>query len=191
MMKPNDTIVDTDIWVYLVLSNFYERVIRYHGKLYFSDVVEREIMKWQGNIGTSKKIAQMFEQLKRKNQLVVISIDDFSSLERMSIDHQLSEYGLKTVHIAEKNKGEFVSFLYAMHKDIHKMKTNDRKFVEEIIGTHYEIEIEHWLDLLDVHANTPKEKQDAMNKVKMLEVKMKKEHPSNVDPRWEKLKGLV
>lgn len=190
-MKPNDTIVDTDIWVYLVLSNFYERVIRYHGKLYFSDVVEREIMKWQGNIGNSKKIAQMFEQLKKKNQLVVISIDDFGTLERMSIDHQLSEYGLKRVHIAEKNKGEFVSFLYAMHKDIHKMKTNDRKFVEEIKGAHYEIEIEHWLDLLDVHANSPKEKQDAMNKVKMLEVKMKKEHPSNVDPRWEKLKKFV
>ncbi|WP_414044948.1 hypothetical protein [Macrococcus equi] len=190
-MKPNDTIVDTDIWVFLVLSNFYDRVIRYHGKLYFSDVVEREIMKWQGNIGNSKKIAQRFEHLKNKNQLVVISIEDFSTLERMSIDHQLSEYGLKTVQIAEKNKGEFVSFLYAMHKDIHKMKTNDRKFADEIKHTLYTIEIEHWVDILEKHANSPKEKQDAMNKIKTLEDKMKKEHPSNVDPRWEKLRGFV
>ncbi|MGK0576043.1 hypothetical protein [Macrococcus capreoli] len=190
-MKPNDTIVDTDIWVFLVLSNFYNRVIQYHGKLYFSDVVEREIMKWQTNIGHSKKIAQRFEELKRKKQIVVISIEEFSKLERLSIDHQLSEYGLKSVQFAEKNKGEFVSFIYAMYKGIHKMKTNDRKFATEIKHSAYVIDIEHWDALLDLHAHSLKEKQDAMNKIKSLEAKMKKEHPSNVDPRWEKLKGFV
>ena len=35
-------IVDTDIWVYLILSGYYERIIAYYGYLQFSDVVEKK-----------------------------------------------------------------------------------------------------------------------------------------------------
>lgn len=187
----HDVIVDTDIWVYLVLSDFYERIIKYHGKLYFSDVVENEIMKWHSNIGKSKEIAENFKQLKKKNQLVVIQFDTFETLERMSIEHQLSEYGLKTVNIAEKNKGEFVSYLYAIHKKIPHFKTNDKHFAHIIASNSFKVEIQHWNELLDQHAISIKEKQDALNKVKSFEKKMVDEHHSKIDPRWEKLRGFI
>lgn len=60
-------IVDTDIWVYLVLSDYHKRIIKYYGYLQFSDVVEKEIMNWQKNKQEFSKVASIFQDLKEKN----------------------------------------------------------------------------------------------------------------------------
>ena len=57
-------IVDTDIWVYLILSGYYERIIAYYGYLQFSDVVEKEILKWQSNTQEFSNVARVFKNLK-------------------------------------------------------------------------------------------------------------------------------
>ena len=97
-------IVDTDIWVYLILSGYYKRIIEYYGYLQFSDVVEREIMNWQKNKQEFSEIANKFSELKAKGNVKIIQFDSFDSLDQASINHTLSEFGLKEVGILEKTK---------------------------------------------------------------------------------------
>lgn len=97
-------IVDTDIWVYLILSGYYERIIAYYGYLQFSDVVEKEILKWQSNTQEFSNVARVFKNLKDQHDVRVIHFDDFDALSQASINHTLSEYGLKTVDILKKTK---------------------------------------------------------------------------------------
>ncbi|MCA0117257.1 hypothetical protein EQ805_13745, partial [Staphylococcus epidermidis] len=65
-------IVDTDIWVYLILSGYYKRIIEYYGYLQFSDVVEREIMNWQKNKQEFSEISNKFSELKAKGNVKII-----------------------------------------------------------------------------------------------------------------------
>lgn len=92
-------IVDTDIWVFLVMSGYYKRLIKYYGYLQFSDVVEKEIMRWKKSSDDSKEIAMNFQTLKYEGKLKVILFENFDILEQKSINHQLNEYGLKAVNI--------------------------------------------------------------------------------------------
>lgn len=188
----NKPIVDTDIWVFLVSSGYYKRLIKYYQHLNFSDVVEKEIMKWERNQGTSSKIATIFLEMKRSDKVKIISFEDFDATDRLSIQHQLSEYGLKSIKIAEKNKGEFVSMLYALHKDISRMKTNDRHFTLEIGDKiTQQLTIVNWDDILDNYSTTIEEKTEARKVVQYDQEKMKKEKPQQQDPRWDKLRGLL
>lgn len=100
----NAPIVDTDIWVFLIMSGFYKRLIKYYGFLQFSDVVEKEIMRWSSNKEELKEIASTFKKLKDEHKIKVILFDDFENLEQKSINHQLNEYGLREVRIIEKTK---------------------------------------------------------------------------------------
>ncbi|MGX5791737.1 hypothetical protein ACWKSJ_11990 [Staphylococcus equorum] len=186
-------IVDTDIWVFLVMSGYYKRLIKYYGYLQFSDVVEKEIMRWGKSSDKSKEIAMNFQKLKEAGKLKVILFENFEILEQKSINHQLNEYGLKAVCIQEKNKGEFTSLLYALHKGIEKFKTNDRKFVSEISEDNYEdINIINWDEILDKYSVNPKEKFETSKLITSKEIKMsnnKQEYKKqNQDPRWDKLK---
>lgn len=97
-------IVDTDIWVFLVMSGYYKRLIKYYGYLQFSDVVEKEIMRWKKSSDDSKEIAMNFQTLKYEGKLKVILFENFDILEQKSINHQLNEYGLKAVNIQEKTR---------------------------------------------------------------------------------------
>lgn len=189
-MTNNQPIVDTDIWVFLVLSGFYKRLIKYYGRLNFSDTVEQEIMKWQGNIGNSRQVAAAFKEMKAADKVAVIHFEDFTYREQLAIQHQLSEYGLKHVKTAEKNKGEFVTYLYALNKGIKRMKTNDRGFAATV-GPQSQLTLVNWEDILDNYSNSPKEKTEARKVVMHKEEKMKKESPAQQDPRWEKLRGLL
>ncbi len=40
-------ICDTDMWVYLYLSDFSNRIFQKYKKLIFADVVEQEILAWE------------------------------------------------------------------------------------------------------------------------------------------------
>ncbi|MCD8799112.1 hypothetical protein [Mammaliicoccus sciuri] len=193
-LKP--PIVDTDIWVYLVLSGLENRVINYYGYLQFSDVVEKEILRWKKNEGESKNIALNFIDNKKSKKLRVIDFDEFETIEKLSINHQLNEYGLKEVNVVEKNKGEFASLLYALHKRITKFKTNDRNFKKEI-GTEIqnEIMIINWEDVLEEFSKTTREKYELQQLLNKKEKIMKQQKIAykriKQDPRWEKLLMLV
>ena len=189
-------IVDTDIWVYLIMSGYYQRIIDYYGYLQFSDVVEKEIMNWQNNKQEFSKIATTFEALKIKKNVRIIQFEDFDRITQASINHTLSEYGLKEVGILEKNKGEFTSLLYALHKNIHRFKTNDRKFKEEIEDQIDEdFTFVNWNDILENYSKNFKEKVEAQQLVKRKEIKMQQQNQEHKqikqDPRWEKLKQLM
>ena len=189
-------IVDTDIWVYLILSGYYKRIIEYHGYLQFSDVVEREIMNWQKNKQEFSEIANKFSELKAKGNVKIIQFDSFDSLDQASINHTLSEFGLKEVGILEKNKGEFTSLLYALHKDIHRFKTNDRKFkveVEDFIDEDFTFV--NWTNILDNYSKSFNEKIQTKKLVDSKQLKMKQQNETykkeKQDPRWDKLKELI
>lgn len=189
-------IVDTDIWVYLILSGYYKRIIEYYGYLQFSDVVEREIMNWQKNTQEFSEIAHKFSELKAKGNVKIIQFDSFDRLDQASINHTLSEFGLKEVGILEKNKGEFTSLLYALHKDIHRFKTNDRKFkveVEDFIGEDFTFV--NWTNILDNYSKSFNEKIQSKKLVDSKQLKMKQQNETykkeKQDPRWDKLKELM
>jgi len=86
-LKP--PILDTDIWVYLVLSGLENRVINYYGYLQFSDVVEKEILRWKKNEGESKNIALNFIDNKKSKKLRVIDFDEFETIEKLSINSSI------------------------------------------------------------------------------------------------------
>lgn len=189
-------IVDTDIWVYLILSGYYKRIIEYYGYLQFSDVVEREIMNWQKNTQEFSEIAHKFSELKAKGNVKIIQFDSFDRLDQASINHTLSEFGLKEVGILEKNKGEFTSLLYALHKDIHRFKTNDRKFkveVEDFIDEDFTFV--NWTNILDNYSKSFNEKIQSKKLVDSKQLKMKQQNETykkeKQDPRWDKLKELI
>lgn len=189
-------IVDTDIWVYLVLSDYHKRIIKYYGYLFFSDVVEREIMGWKKNSPEFSKIANLFQDLKEKNYVKIIRFVDFDELSQATINHTLSEYNLQSVEVLEKNKGEFTSLLYALYKDIHRFKTNDRNFKEQIQESiDDDFTFVNWNDILDNYSNSFKEKLETQKRVDTKQQKMKKQNDEykqrNQDPRWEKLKNFL
>lgn len=189
-------IVDTDIWVYLVLSDYQKRIIDYYGYLQFSDVVEKEIMAWKKHTKEFSKIANLFQELKEKNYVRIIRFDDFDALSQATINHTLSEYNLKSVDILEKNKGEFTSLLYALYKDIQRFKTNDRKFKEEIQESLDEdFVMVNWNDILDKYSKSFKEKLETQRQVDAKQKKMNKQNEEHKqkqqDPRWEKLRRFV
>src|SRR5699024_7397591 len=103
-----------------------------YGFIFVSDTVEDEILKWKRNHGESQSIAVKFEDYKEADKIRVIDYESFDELEQSIINHQLEDYGLRHVGIIEKNKCEFVSLLYALHKELKIFKTNDRNFLNEI-----------------------------------------------------------
>lgn len=185
-------IINTDIWVFLIQSGFDQRLIQRYGFIFVSDTVEQEILKWKRNHGESQSIALKFEDYKEAAKIRVIDYDSFDSLEQSIINHQLKDYGLQHVGIIEKNKGEFVSLLYALHKELKIFKTNDRNFLNEIEKSiHQQITITNWDALLDKYSSSIKEKAEARRVTENRQNKMKEQKIQNRDPRWDALKALV
>lgn len=185
-------IVDTDIWVFLIQSGFDQRLIQRYGFIFVSDTVEQEILKWKRNHGESQSIALKFEDYKEAGKIRVIDYESFDELEQSIINHQLEDYGLQHVGIIEKNKGEFVSLLYALHKELKIFKTNDRNFVNEIEQSiQQQITITNWDTLLDKYSSSIKEKAEARRVTYNKQNKMKEQKIQNTDPRWDALKALV
>ncbi|MBO0588413.1 hypothetical protein [Sporosarcina sp. E16_8] len=157
-------ICDTDIWVCLCLSEFHHRVIKNHGKLVFADVVEQEIVKWEDGVGKYRFISTIFREYKKEGQILVINHEDHLSLgERKVLERTLKElrfsHGLRNVP-HEKDKGEFVSALYADHFSIPFMKTNDNSFQEGGRGKKEfpDLEIKNWYDIVEEHGYDQEER---------------------------------
>lgn len=187
-------ILDTDIWVFLIQSGFEKRLLKRYGYIFVSDVVEQEILKWERNNGQSKSIAEKYKSYKSEEKIRVINFDSFSDQDQLLINHQLNDYGLRNVEVIEKNKGEFVSMIYALYKSLKTFKTNDRNFVKEIdCSIQEKLNIINWDQLLDKYSNSIKEKAEAKKVTENKQNKMKLENTKNInsDPRWDVLKSLV
>ncbi|UXR38044.1 hypothetical protein MUA41_00835 [Staphylococcus simulans] len=186
-------IVDTDIWVSLVFSKYYKRLIKKLGHLTFSDVVAREIKRWDKNQSDAKEISTKFTEMLEKQKISIITFEEFSYYQQMSINHQLQEYNLQNVNISERNKGEFVSLLYALHLDIKLFKTNDHKFAKALDEhTKTQIHIMHWEEILKEYSESFKERIYIEKLVNNKQEKMTKQKEKyQQDPRWDKLKKLL
>lgn len=124
-------ICDTDIWVNLVLGDMLGHAFQKYKKIVFADVVEGEILAWSRDSKFSH-ISSLFEQSKRDGTILVIQHDvDISQPDRLILEDMLYQLNFKhdfRNKPPEKNKGEFVSAIYAQHFGIPFMKTNDGAF---------------------------------------------------------------
>lgn len=157
-------ICDTDMWVYLYLSDFLGRVIQKYRKLVFADVVEKEILAWEKNNDKYKNIAIFFKQCKKDGLVLVIQHEVHIEEE----DRDFLEQTLRDLHFTnglkndpkEANKGEFVSALYADHFEIPFMKSNDNAFQEGGRGkiAFPELKVKNWYDIVEEFATSQDEK---------------------------------
>jgi len=157
-------ICDADMWVYMCLSGFCDRVFLKYDKLIFADVVEQEILSWERHEDKYKKIAVDFIDNKSRGKILVIHHSThIDALSREILEHALVEldfqHGLLN-NPKEKNKGEFVSALYADFFGIPFMKTNDSAFKEGGQGKKAfpELLIKDWYDLVEELAENQEEK---------------------------------
>lgn len=150
-------------------------------------------MRWKSNDSKAQEVALHFDELRQHNQISIIDFQNFSVFEQMAINHQLEEYGLQRVNITEKNKGEFVSLLYALNLNVEIFKTNDHAFSDELDDTTKQlITIMHWDEILDQFSKTFKEKIEIEKLVRQKQENMKKQRQAyQQDPRWDKLKSLM
>ncbi|BDG81247.1 hypothetical protein BSF_29760 [Bacillus subtilis] len=122
-------ICDTNIWINLCFGDALNYITKKHPILLFADVVENEIMKFKSNKKFSR-IATDFEVYKNQGVFFVIEHEkhiepEIQEMMENSLYELGFEYGLDKL---EKDKGEFVSALYADEFNIPFMKTNDGTF---------------------------------------------------------------
>ncbi|MGD6803948.1 hypothetical protein [Rossellomorea aquimaris] len=148
-------ICDADMWVYLWLSDYINRVFDKYGKLVFADVVEQEILEWENGDNKYKDIAHFFKACKVEEQVIVINHEEhIEAGDRLILEQALMDldfkHGLRNSP-REKDKGEFVSALYADHFNIPFMKTNDNSFQDGGRGKKEfpELRIKNWYSLVE------------------------------------------
>ena len=171
-------ICDTDMWVYLYLSDFSNRIFQKYKKLIFADVVEQEILAWEEKNEKYKNIALYFKRCKQEGLVIVIQhelhikADDRQFLEQALLDLNF-KYGLKNSP-KEKNKGEFVSALYADYIEIPFMKTNDKAFQGTGAGRKEfpALEIKNWYDVVEEFSIDQDEKMRVRKLVEQEQEKM-------------------
>lgn len=146
-------ICDTDIWVNVCLGNIEDRLFEKHGKIIVADVVDGEINKWNKSEKFSK-IATQYMVYKDNNKVLVVDHKEHLSEEdRLIINNMLYQFkftnGLENKP-AEKNKGEYVSAIYANHFKIPLLKTDDRLFKEDGQGKKDfpRLQVKNWRDTL-------------------------------------------
>ncbi len=157
-------ICDTDMWVYIYLSDFLGRILIKYEKLVVADVVEQEILAWEENNEKYKRIAVDFKEYKKDGLVLVIEHevhidkDDRDFLEQTLIDLHFSN-GLKN-QPKERNKGEYVSALYADHFEIPFMKSNDNEFQEGGRGRRAfpDLKVKNWYDIVEEFSRSQDEK---------------------------------
>lgn len=172
-------ICDADIWVYICLSDFTGRIFQKYGKIVFADVVEQEILDWEIKNEEYKHIALYFKQCKEDELVIVIRHDvdieeeDRGYLEQTLLDLDFSN-GLRN-DPREKNKGEFVSAIYADHFGMPFMKTNDNAFQEGGRGRRefQDLEIKNWYDIVEEFAVDQDEKIRVRRVVEQEQNRMK------------------
>lgn len=157
-------ICDTDMWVYLYLSDFLGRVLQKYEKLVFADVVEQEILAWEQNNDKYKNIAIFFKQCKKDGLVLVIQHEVHIDAD----DREFLEQALRDLHFTnglkndpkERDKGEFVSALYADHFEMPFMKSNDNAFQDGGRGKKEfpELIVKNWYEIVEEFARNQEEK---------------------------------
>jgi hypothetical protein len=124
-------ICDTNIWVNVCLGKILPEFFWKYDKILVADVVEKEISKWKRDDKFSF-VATKFDDYKMNGSILVIEHDvHINEDDRPILEKMLYDIGF--VHgfqIAELNKGEFVSAIYADHFQIPFMKSDDKAFKE-------------------------------------------------------------
>lgn len=157
-------ICDADMWVNMCLTGFCDRVFSKYGKLVFADVVEQEVLAWERSDGRYKKVATDFKDHKASQNILVIShTRDLTEDIRTILESALTDLDFKHGLLnrpQEKNKGEFVSALYADHFEIPFMKTDDSAFKEGGAGNKEfpDLLIKDWYVLVEELAINQSEK---------------------------------
>lgn len=175
-------ICDTDIWVYLCLGDLVGRVLNKYKRLVVADVVEKEILQWKGKDPKYEFIANDFINYKAEDYILVINHKtDINEEDRGILENTLSElsfmYGLED-NPHEKNKGEFVSAIYADHFGIPLMQTNDGVFQEGGIGRRGfpDLDIQNWYHIVEEFSRNDNEKIQIRKKVEKAQQSMKERH---------------
>lgn len=157
-------ICDTDMWVYLYLSDFTNRVLYEYKKLVIADVVEQEILAWEENNERYKGIALSLKECTANRDILVIRHEqDIPANDRLFLEHALEQmdfqFGLKNIP-KEKHKGEFVSALYADYFKIPFFQTNDHAFQQDGLGREKfpELTIKNWYDIVELFSRDQSEK---------------------------------
>lgn len=146
-------ICDADVWVYACFGDVEDRLIEVNDKIIIADVVEREILRWRANERFSK-VAIEYEKYKEQGKILVISHEIHIPEEHRSIlESMLTEFGFKNYFEnvpPEKDKGEYVSAIYADYFGISFFRTNDHLFAEEGQGRRDfpDLHIKNWYDTL-------------------------------------------
>ncbi|EIL83088.1 hypothetical protein P8815_05315 [Bacillus altitudinis] len=145
-------ICDTNIWINLSLGDAVNHILNKHEIILFADVVEKEIMKFK-NSQEFSSIATNFAAYKNNGQCFVIDhqkhIDpEVCEIMELSLMNLGFEYGLKRL---ERDKGEYVSAIYADEFSIPFMKTDDGEFRKGNKGNNEfpELEIKTWYDITE------------------------------------------
>jgi len=180
-------ICDADIWVYLCLGNLSGRVIDKYEKVVFADVVEKEIMAWDNKHDKFQFIASSYQEYKKQGKIKTIyhevhmKENEQKILEQILLEELSFTNGLRN-DPSEKNKGEFVSALYADHFNIPFMKTNDNEFQEEGRGRILfpDLKIKSWYDVVENICESQEEKIRVRNLVEQKEEQMNREREKQI-----------
>jgi hypothetical protein len=125
----NYPICDTDVWVNICLGKVAEQVFVKYGKLVMADIVEDEILKWYAN-DKFTHIASDFDDYKKNGSIYVIDhLIDLTGEERKILEFALYELGfVNGFQTQQRNRGEYVSAIYADHFVSTFMASNDNEF---------------------------------------------------------------
>ena len=146
-------ICDADVWVYACFGDVVDRLFEIHNKIVVADVVEGEILKWKSN-DKFKYVANTYEYYKTRGRILVICHKEHIPLEhRKILEGMLTQFGFQNYFSnvpPEKDKGEYVSAIYADYFNISLFRTNDNLFAEGGRGRKDfpDLNIQNWYDTL-------------------------------------------
>lgn len=181
-------ICDTDIWVNLCLGDLLPSLFRKYEKIVFADVVEGEIMSWLKE-PRFDHVAKEFISLKESGHVLVIEHDVHIEAEnRIILEQILYDLGFKhdfKNKPPEKNKGEFVSAIYADHFRMPFFKTNDNAFQEGGIGAreYPELVIKNWYAVVEELVSNPRERIDVHKRVESESKRMEHHYQKHKEER--------
>lgn len=124
-------ICDTDIWVKICIGNAILDFHKSYKKIYFSDIVENEILKWEKHDGRFNEIGKKFLELKKIGIIEVIYLNDQNEFIQQIIRNELGTYGYYDLDNKKnkiKNLGEYASAVYATQFEIECLQTDDNEF---------------------------------------------------------------
>lgn len=174
-------ICDTDIWVNICLADLHSRLFAKYEKLVFADVVEGEIMAWNKNPDFSF-IAENFDSYKKHGEIFVIQHDvHIYEEDRKILETTLYQLGFQIDfknQPPEKNKGEFVSAIYADHFGIPLMQSNDGAFQEGGRGRveFPDLRIKNWYEIIEELVPSDREKIQIRKRVEAERQRMNRKY---------------